>query len=108
MALGIRFGLAFFLHALPHHTLATTVLKSTSTVLLISCTVLCPDAHVNIFRRASLCSVCLLTSLEREREGEKVEEDREMGVATVTELKQSISGKRTFRPSLISRHANEW
>ncbi|KAG2551945.1 BTB/POZ domain-containing protein At1g03010-like isoform X2 [Panicum virgatum] len=31
-----------------------------------------------------------------------------MGVATVTELKQSISGKRTFRPSLISRHANEW
>ena len=44
----------------------------------------------------------------REREGEKVEEDREMGVATVTELKQSISGKRTFRPSLISRHANEW
>jgi hypothetical protein len=38
---------------------------------------------------------------ERERE-------REMGVATVTELKQSISGKRTFRPSLITRHANEW
>ncbi|KAK3151611.1 hypothetical protein QOZ80_3AG0248140 [Eleusine coracana subsp. coracana] len=31
-----------------------------------------------------------------------------MGVATVTELKQSISGKRTFRPSLITRHANEW
>ncbi|CAL4914375.1 unnamed protein product [Urochloa decumbens] len=32
-----------------------------------------------------------------------------MGVATVTELKQSISGKRTFRPtSLISCHANEW
>ncbi|KAJ1297147.1 hypothetical protein BS78_01G355600 [Paspalum vaginatum] len=31
-----------------------------------------------------------------------------MGVATVTELKQSISGKRAFRPSLISRHANEW
>ncbi|OEL38195.1 BTB/POZ domain-containing protein [Dichanthelium oligosanthes] len=31
-----------------------------------------------------------------------------MGVATVTELKQSISGKRTFRPSLISRQANEW
>ncbi|XP_062209245.1 BTB/POZ domain-containing protein At1g03010-like isoform X2 [Phragmites australis] len=31
-----------------------------------------------------------------------------MGVATVTELKQSISGKRTFRPSLVSRHANEW
>nr|CAD1833360.1 unnamed protein product [Ananas comosus var. bracteatus] len=31
-----------------------------------------------------------------------------MGVATVTELKQSISGKRTFRPSLSTRHANEW
>ncbi|XP_066351112.1 BTB/POZ domain-containing protein At1g03010-like isoform X2 [Miscanthus floridulus] len=31
-----------------------------------------------------------------------------MGVATVTELKQSISGKRTFRPSLINRHSNEW
>jgi hypothetical protein len=36
------------------------------------------------------------------------EREREMGVATVTELKQSISGKRTFRPSLITRHANEW
>jgi len=46
---------------------------------------------------------------ERERGREKGEErEREMGVATVTELKQSISGKRTFRPSLISRHANEW
>jgi len=45
----------------------------------------------------------------RERGREKGEErEREMGVATVTELKQSISGKRTFRPSLISRHANEW
>ncbi|KAF0887850.1 hypothetical protein E2562_004060 [Oryza meyeriana var. granulata] len=31
-----------------------------------------------------------------------------MGVATVTELRQSISGKRAFRPSLTSRHANEW
>ncbi|KAL5218095.1 hypothetical protein ABZP36_018779 [Zizania latifolia] len=31
-----------------------------------------------------------------------------MGVATVTELRQSISGKRAFRPSLSSRHANEW
>ena len=52
---------------------------------------------------------CLLTSLERERGREKGEErEREMGVATVTELKQSLSGKRTFRPSLISRHANEW
>jgi len=47
---------------------------------------------------------------ERERERRELveERDREMGVATVTELKQSISGKRTFRPSLISRHANEW
>uniref|UniRef100_A0A0D9VTY8 NPH3 domain-containing protein n=1 Tax=Leersia perrieri TaxID=77586 RepID=A0A0D9VTY8_9ORYZ len=31
-----------------------------------------------------------------------------MGVATVTELRQSISGKRAFRPSLTTRHANEW
>ncbi|KAG8063374.1 hypothetical protein GUJ93_ZPchr0003g16707 [Zizania palustris] len=31
-----------------------------------------------------------------------------MGVATVTELRQSISGKRAFRSSLSSRHANEW
>ncbi|XP_078160559.1 BTB/POZ domain-containing protein At1g03010-like [Carex rostrata] len=31
-----------------------------------------------------------------------------MGVATVIELRQSISGKRSFRPSLGSRHANEW
>ncbi|KAL5209318.1 hypothetical protein ABZP36_004941 [Zizania latifolia] len=31
-----------------------------------------------------------------------------MGVATVTELRQSISGKRVFRPSHSSRHANEW
>ncbi|KAJ4764577.1 BTB/POZ domain-containing protein [Rhynchospora pubera] len=31
-----------------------------------------------------------------------------MGVATVIELRQSISGKRSFRPSLSSRHANEW
>ena len=56
---------------------------------------------------------CLLTYSfigERERERRELveERDREMGVATVTELKQSISGKRTFRPSLISRHANEW
>ncbi|KQK21702.1 BTB/POZ domain-containing protein At1g03010 isoform X2 [Brachypodium distachyon] len=32
-----------------------------------------------------------------------------MGVATVTELKQSVSaGKKTFRTSLSNRHANEW
>uniref|UniRef100_A0A0E0NUZ8 NPH3 domain-containing protein n=1 Tax=Oryza rufipogon TaxID=4529 RepID=A0A0E0NUZ8_ORYRU len=31
-----------------------------------------------------------------------------MGVATVTELRQSFSGKRAFRPTLTSRHANEW
>uniref|UniRef100_A0A0E0KDP0 NPH3 domain-containing protein n=1 Tax=Oryza punctata TaxID=4537 RepID=A0A0E0KDP0_ORYPU len=31
-----------------------------------------------------------------------------MGVATVTELRQSISGKRAFRPTLTNRHANEW
>ncbi|XP_073007424.1 BTB/POZ domain-containing protein At1g03010 [Typha latifolia] len=31
-----------------------------------------------------------------------------MGVATFTELKQSVSGKRTFRPSLSTRHATEW
>jgi hypothetical protein len=58
---------------------------------------------------------CLLHWREKESEGKKRtrgeserQTDREMGVATVTELKQSISGKRTFRPSLISRHANEW
>jgi hypothetical protein len=43
------------------------------------------------------------------REAQYIQErEREMGVATVTELKRSISGKRTFRPSLITRHANEW
>uniref|UniRef100_A0A0E0GMC5 NPH3 domain-containing protein n=2 Tax=Oryza TaxID=4527 RepID=A0A0E0GMC5_ORYNI len=31
-----------------------------------------------------------------------------MGVATVTELRQSFSGKRALRPTLTSRHANEW
>ncbi|KAF9605355.1 hypothetical protein IFM89_016490 [Coptis chinensis] len=31
-----------------------------------------------------------------------------MGVTTVGELKPSISGKRTFRPSLSTRHATEW
>jgi hypothetical protein len=48
--------------------------------------------------------------LEREKGRRELVEEREieMGVATVTELKQSISGKRTSRPSLISRHANEW
>ncbi|XP_014494796.1 BTB/POZ domain-containing protein At1g03010 [Vigna radiata var. radiata] len=31
-----------------------------------------------------------------------------MGVVTVAELKPSISGKRTFRPSSSIRHATEW
>ncbi|KAG0478511.1 hypothetical protein HPP92_013230 [Vanilla planifolia] len=31
-----------------------------------------------------------------------------MGVATVAELKQSVSGKRTLKPSLSTRRANEW
>ncbi|KAH0462324.1 hypothetical protein IEQ34_009899 [Dendrobium chrysotoxum] len=31
-----------------------------------------------------------------------------MRVATVAELKQSISGKRTLRPSMNTRHSNEW
>lgn len=31
-----------------------------------------------------------------------------MGVITVNELKPSISGKRSFRPSSSTRHANEW
>lgn len=33
---------------------------------------------------------------------------REMGVVTVGELKPSISGKRSFRPSSSIRHATEW
>lgn len=32
----------------------------------------------------------------------------EMGVVTVGELKPSISGKRSFRPSSSIRHATEW
>lgn len=32
----------------------------------------------------------------------------EMGVVTVAELKTSISGKRSFRPSSSIRHATEW
>ncbi|KAI3460829.1 hypothetical protein Pfo_017492 [Paulownia fortunei] len=31
-----------------------------------------------------------------------------MGVVTVAELKPSISGKRSFRPSSSARHVNEW
>ncbi|XP_073157841.1 BTB/POZ domain-containing protein At1g03010-like [Henckelia pumila] len=31
-----------------------------------------------------------------------------MGIATVAEMKPSISGKRYFRPSSSSKHANEW
>nr|XP_004247452.1 BTB/POZ domain-containing protein At1g03010 isoform X1 [Solanum lycopersicum] len=31
-----------------------------------------------------------------------------MGVVTVAELKPSISGKRSFRPSSSARHINEW
>ncbi|KAK6164758.1 hypothetical protein DH2020_001622 [Rehmannia glutinosa] len=31
-----------------------------------------------------------------------------MGVATISELKPSISGKRAFRPSSSARHATEW
>ncbi|OVA15019.1 BTB/POZ-like [Macleaya cordata] len=31
-----------------------------------------------------------------------------MGVATIGELKPSISGKRSFRPSLSTRHTSEW
>lgn len=31
-----------------------------------------------------------------------------MGVVTVGELKPSVSGKRTFRPSSSTRHATEW
>ncbi|KAH7676740.1 NPH3 domain-containing protein [Dioscorea alata] len=31
-----------------------------------------------------------------------------MGIATVSELKQSVSGKRTFRPSLSTRHTIDW
>ena len=31
-----------------------------------------------------------------------------MGVVTVAELKPSISGKRSFRPSSSIRHATEW
>ncbi|KAI9182377.1 hypothetical protein LWI28_024758 [Acer negundo] len=36
------------------------------------------------------------------------EEKIEMGVVTVGELKPSISGKRSFRPSSSIRHATEW
>ncbi|KAF8401526.1 hypothetical protein HHK36_012466 [Tetracentron sinense] len=32
----------------------------------------------------------------------------EMGVATIGELKPSISGKRSFRPSASTRHTTEW
>lgn len=32
----------------------------------------------------------------------------EMGVVTIAELKPSVSGKRSFRPSSSIRHATEW
>lgn len=31
-----------------------------------------------------------------------------MGVATVADLKTSISGKRSFRPNSSARHVTEW